>query len=296
MDIINLMEKELLRRNYSLRTIETYNYCLNNFLRYCKKDFKKINKQDIKNYLDKLINKNVSGSTINVNLNALKFLFEEILNKKLTIKIKYSKIPKTLPIFLTKEEIIKLINAIKNNKHKLMVKLMYSSGLRVSELVNLKVKDFDFENNYGWVRKGKGNKDRMFILASSLKDELLNYIKENNLEQDSFIFASYNGSMSSRSVQEIIKKATRKAKLNKNVHPHTLRHSYATHLIENGYDLTSVQGLLGHNSLETTMVYLHMAPKKFINVKSPLDDLQLEEKDKNLSYDSENIVDIRLKS
>ena len=296
MDIINLMEKELLRRNYSLRTIETYNYCLNNFLRYCKKDFKKINKQDIKNYLDKLINKNVSGSTINVNLNALKFLFEEILNKKLTIKIKYSKTPKNLPIFLTKDEIIKLINSIQNNKHKLMVKLLYSAGLRVSELVNLKVKDFDFENNYGWVRKGKGNKDRMFILASSLKDELLNYIKENNLEQDSFIFASYNGSMSSRSVQEIIKKATRKAKLNKNVHPHTLRHSYATHLIENGYDLTSVQGLLGHNSLETTMVYLHMAPKKFINVKSPLDDLQLEEKDKNLSYDSENIVDIRLKS
>src|SRR3989344_7252133 len=133
MDIINLMEKELLRRNYSLRTIETYNYCINKFLNFVNKDFKKITKQDIKDYLDKLIDKKVSGSTINVYLNSIKFLFEEVLNKKLTIKVKYSKIPKTLPIFLTKEEVVKLINAIENDKHKLMIKLLYSAGLRVSE-------------------------------------------------------------------------------------------------------------------------------------------------------------------
>ena len=102
--------------------------------------------------------------------------------------------------------------------------------------------------------------------------------------------------MSVRSVQEIIKKAAKKSKLNKKIHPHTLRHSYATHLIENGYDLTSVQSLLGHNNLNTTMIYLHIAPKKFINVKSPLDDLKLEENDKNLSYGDENIIGIRLKS
>ena len=291
MDIINLMEKELLRRNYSLRTIETYNYCINKFLNFINKDFKKITKQDIKNYLDKLIDKKVSGNTINVNLNAIKFLFENTLNKKLTIKIKYSKTPKTLPIFLTKEEVIKLIKSIENNKHKLMIKFLYSAGLRVNELVNLRVKDLDFENNYGWVRRGKGNKDRLFILASSLKQELLNHIKENNLSYDSYIFTTYNGNISARSIQEIVKKATKKSKINKKVHPHTLRHSYATHLIEDGYDITSVQALLGHNSLETTMIYLHIAPKRFINVKSPLDNLQIED-NKNSSYGYQNIRDI----
>ena len=117
MDPIQLMEKEMLRRNYSLKTIKTYNYYLNKFLNFLNKDFKKVKKQDTKNYLDKLIDKKVSGSTINVNLNAIKFLFEEILNKKLTLKIKYSKVPKTLPIFLTKEEVVILINSIENIKH-----------------------------------------------------------------------------------------------------------------------------------------------------------------------------------
>jgi site-specific recombinase XerD len=290
------MEKELSRRKYSLKTIKSYSYCLNKFLSFTSKDFKKITKQDIKDYLDNLVDRKSSGSTINLNLNALKFLFEEALNKKLTIKIKYSKTPKSLPIFLNKEEIIKLINSIENNKHRLMIKLLYSAGLRVGELINLKAEDIDFDNNYGWVRHGKGNKDRLFILASSLKNELLCYIKESNLEQESFIFTSYNGRMSARSVQEIIKKATRKAKLNKKIHPHTLRHSYATHLIENGYDLTSVQSLLGHNSLETTMIYLHITPKKFINVKSPLDDLQLGRDDKTSSYENKNINEISLKT
>jgi site-specific recombinase XerD len=286
------MEKELSRRNYSLRTIELYSYCLNKFLDFVDKDVKKITKQDIKEYLDKLVNKKVSGSTINVYLNSLKFLFEEILNKKLTIKIKYSKIPKTLPVFLSKEEVVKLINNIKNNKHKLMIKLLYSAGFRVSELLHLKVENMDFENNYGWVKKGKGNKDRLFILASSLKNELLNYIKENNLDYDSLIFTSYNGQMSARSIQEIIKKAAKKSKINKKVHPHTLRHSFATHLLEDGYDLTSVQSLLGHNSLETTMIYLHITPKRFINVKSPLDGLELAGNNKNLTYEENKIEDM----
>ena len=280
------MERELSRRNYSLKTIKTYNYSLNNFFNFVKKDFKKINKQDINAYFYYLADKNISGSTINVNLNAIKFFYQEILNKKLTIKIKYSKVPKKLPLFLTQDEIIKLIDNIENNKHKLMIKLLYSSGLRVSELLNLKVRDFDFENDYGWVRQGKGNKDRIFVIAISLKQDLIDYVKD--LDYDSFLFTSYNGRMSVRTIQEIIKKATKRSKINKKIHPHSLRHSYATHLIENGYDVSSVQSLLGHKSLETTMIYLHIAPKRFINVKSPLDNLKFN----NLSYDGKNINDI----
>ncbi len=297
MDAIELMKKEMLRRNYSLRTIKTYLYSLNKFLLYADKDIKKIKKQDIKDYLDKLTSRNKTGSTINVNLQAIKFLFEEILNKKLTLKIKFSKIPKKLPVFLTKDEIVKLINNIKNEKHNLMIKLIYAAGLRVSELVNLRIKDLEFDNGYGWVRQGKGNKDRIFVIAESLKKELTEYIKKEDLSYDSWLFNSYNGQMSTRTVQEIIKKAAKKSKINKKVHPHTLRHSYATHLIENGYDVTSVQALLGHSSMETTMIYLHIAPKKFIDVKSPLDslnfnNLQLKNNNEKLSNDDNNLVNI----
>ncbi|MBU2634507.1 MAG: site-specific integrase [Nanoarchaeota archaeon] len=287
MDVIEKYKKELLRRNYSLKTIKTYNYCLKNFFNFCHKDPKKFTKKDIKDYLETLSNK--SGSTTNVNLQALKFLMEEILHKrKYFYHIKYSKTPKKLPTVLTKEEVINLINSICNLKHRLMIELLYSAGLRVSELVNLKVFHLDFENNYGFVRKGKGNKDRLFIIAQSLKYELLKYIKENKLELGSYIFKGQRGAYSVRSIQEIVKKAAKKAKIRKNVHPHTLRHSYATHLIENGYDVASVQSLLGHNSIETTMLYLHIASPSMINVKSPLDSLNLDKK-KELPPENEGI-------
>ena len=296
MDLIELMKKEMLRRKYSLRTIKTYVDCLNKFLLFCKKEPRKITKKDIKDYLDNLQERNKTGSTINVHLNALKFAMEEILNKNFMVRIKYSKTPKTLPTVLTQEEVTNLINSIENRKHNLMIKLLYGAGLRVSELVNLKVNDLEFENNYGFVRHGKGNKDRLFIIAESIKEELLNYVKDNKLESDNYLFESYNGHISTRTIQEITKKAAKKAKIIKNVHPHTLRHSYATHLIENGYDVYSVQSLLGHNSAQTTRLYVHIASPKMIGVKSPLDalnlnkmkDLQPIKEDRNFNYESEN--------
>ena len=256
--------------------MKSYVYCVKRFLIYCKKEPKSITKHDIKDYLNILVSRNKSGSTINVYLNALKFLVEEVFNRNFNVKIKYSKISKTLPVVLSKEELSRLINEIENSKHKLMIKLMYSSGLRVNELVNLRVRDLDFNSNYGWVRHGKGNKDRLFIIADSLKLDLISYIKENNLDHDSWLFNSYNGHISVRTIQVIVKKAAKKAKILKNVHSHTLRHSFATHLIENGYDIVSVQTLLGHNSAETTMRYVHMVSPKLINVKSPLDSLNFD--------------------
>ena len=128
--------------------------------------------------------------------------------------------------------------------------------------------------NYGWVRKGKCKKDRLFIIAEKLKKELIGYISKENISKNSWLFQGQKQHhISVMTVQKIIKKASKKAAINKNVHPHTLRHSFATHLIENGYDVASVQSLLGHNSSETTMVYLHMASPNMINVKSPFDSL-----------------------
>lgn len=277
MDVIELTKKEMLRRRYSLRTIKTYIFYIKYFLKHCHKEPRKFTKKDITDYLNKLSEKNKSGSTININLQALKFMMENILNKRRWFyNIKYSKVPKELPTVLEKEEIINLINSIENKKHLLMIKILYSAGLRVSELVHLKVGDLDLINNYGWVRKGKGNKDRLFIIADSLKQEITEYIAGNKHDHDSFVFKSYKGCMSPRTIQEIIKKAAKKSKINKKVHPHTLRHSYATHLIENGYDLVSVQSLLGHNSAETTRKYLHISSPTLISVKSPIDSLNLD--------------------
>lgn len=271
MDVIYLVQKEARRRGLSNKTIATYCQCIRLFLKQTKKEIKTIKKQDIRDYLDFLLDKGAAGSTLNVTVCSLKFLFFEILAKNIMFNVKYSKKPKTLPTFLTKEETKDLINSIDNKKHKLMIKLLYSSGIRISELLNLTLENLDLERNYGWVRKGKGNKDRIFILAQSLKEELKNYIQENKVE--THLFSHHGRIYSSRTIQEIIKKAAKKAKIKKNVHPHTLRHSFATHLVENGYDIISVQSLLGHSSSDTTMVYLHLANPNLIKVKSPLDNL-----------------------
>ena len=274
-DLLYNVERELKRRNYSEKTIKSYVYCIKKFLEWVKKDNpRKITKHDIKEFLYYHAEKNKSSSTLNLYLQALKFALEKILNKRFFAELPFSKKAKSLPVVLSKEEVKKLIDSIENDKHKLMIRLMYSAGLRLNELICLKVKDIEFDNMYGWVRKGKGNKDRLFIIAESIKNELSDYIKTNNLPSESWLVTGRKGHISGRSVQNIVRINSKKAGILKSVHPHTLRHSFATHLIENGYDLTSVQTLMGHNSVETTMVYVHMKKPKMINVKSPLDGLE----------------------
>ena len=272
MDIIELMKRELIRRKYSYRTIKSYVFCFNQFLKKCHKEPRKMNKSDVTDYLDSIAYKS-SASTLNLHLQSIKFALEQILNKRFFVKMPFSKVPKKLPIFLTKDEVVRLFEVIKNRKHSLMIRLMYSAGLRVSELVNLKIMDFEFERDYGWVRNGKGGKDRLFLIAKKLKSEILDFIKNENLSNESFLFSGLNGSISTKSVYLIVKRATKIAKINKKIHPHTLRHSFATHLIEDSYPVSTVQSLLGHNSIETTMVYIHMTKPKLIDVESPYDKL-----------------------
>tara|TARA_Y100000310_G_scaffold199260_1_gene199257 strand:+ start:790 stop:1611 length:822 start_codon:yes stop_codon:yes gene_type:complete len=273
MDIKQLIEDEARNRRMSERTIESYTFCVEKFFKWRKKEPKKVTKKDIKDFVSYLNSKGYAGNTINVYVNALRFLLQEILAKRVLWNIKYSKKPKTLPVVLTQEETARLIETIKNPKHKLLVKILYGAGLRVSEVVNLKIENFELEKGYGWVRKGKGNKDRLMIIPKLVIPELKNFLKMNKIEKG-FIFLGWKGRhLHTRSVQEIVKRASKKAKIKKNVHPHTLRHSFATHLVENGYDVASVQSLLGHASMNTTMIYVHMAAPNLINVVSPLDSL-----------------------
>ena len=267
MDVLYLIEQEAKRRNLSPRTIETYQFCVANFFKRVKKEPKKVTKADVKWFLDYLVNKKVASNTLNVYLNAIRFFMVEVLAKRVTLNIKYAKTPKRLPQVLTKLEVQKLINSITNPKHRLIVELLYSAGLRLSEVINLKVDDLDLQSSIGWVRKGKGRKDRLFIISKKIKHKL----KQRVQLETKYVFPGRNGCLHPRTIQEIVKKAGKKAKIRKKVHPHMLRHSFATHLIQNGYDVNSVQSLLGHSSSQTTMVYIHMASPSLVNVKSPYD-------------------------
>ena len=270
--LIEQLQKEGLRRNLSPRTIQTYAHCIQQFLHHVHhKELKTITKEEIRNYLDKFL---TCPNTLNVHLNALKFFYEHVLHKKLTVNIQFSKTAKRLPEFLTKEELVDLLSNIKNSKHLLMIELMYGTGMRVSELLYLKIKDIAFEQNYGWVRQGKGRKDRPFIIPLKLKEKLLTLIQDEQLTSENFLFCSNRQKQySASSLRAIIQEATRKSTITKNIHPHTLRHSFATHLIQNGYAVTELQPLLGHSKVETTMIYVHMATPNMLTVKSPYDSL-----------------------
>tara|TARA_Y100000310_G_C20580646_1_gene762791 strand:- start:109 stop:951 length:843 start_codon:yes stop_codon:yes gene_type:complete len=278
MQVMEMVRKEALRRGYSLETIKTYNSCLEKFFRIYRKDPKSITKKDVENYVDQMVKWNRASSTINVHVSALQFFFSKVLKKKLMVDIPYSKRRKRFPEYLIKEDLVRLLNVIDNKKHKLIVALLYASGMRLSELLNLRVKEIDFINNQGWVRGGKGNKDRPFILAHSLKQDLQSWIKENNLENDSLLFTGRKGKLNSSTVREILKKASKKANL-KHVHPHMMRHSFATHLALAGHSASEIQSLLGHSNIETTITYTHMARIQMLNIKSPYDSLSTNEKE-----------------
>ena len=263
------LKRECNRRRYSPRTIETYSECINKFLKFTNKGLDKISKQDVRLYLDNLAERGLAGSSLNVNLMAIRFLLEDILRKNVHLNIRYSKHSEKLPRVLTKEEVFLLIRNIKNNKHKIMISLMYGAGLRVSELINLKIKEVDWRKGYGLVRQGKGRKDRIFIIPERLKRVIM--ALSVGRDKEDYLFLTNRGERYNiRSLQEIVRKASKLARL-EGVHCHTLRHSFATHLIENGYSVSEVQSLLGHKSPETTMVYLHTASPSMINIRSPLD-------------------------
>ena len=276
MDELYSLKREALRRGLSHKTILTYTQCVKQFMAHCRKDFASVRKSDITSYIDRLIDNNACGNTLNVHINALRFMFQEVLGRRVTLKIKYCKRPKILPVYLTKQEIVRLFEAVTNPTHKLVLELMYSAGLRVGELVELRRGSLDFENSIGWVRRGKGGKDRSFIIARCLTERLKEHLKE--LPAEAYLFKGRQGHLTIRSIQEIVRHASLRAGITKKVHPHSLRHSFATHLIENGYDVVAVQPLMGHSSAETTHMYVHMASPMRIGVRSPYDDLLKEER------------------
>ncbi len=269
MNVREAIAKKAMLRGLSYQTIKTYANVVETFFQRYRKDPFEVTKNDVEKHCLMLLENGSPGNTINVHLNALKFFYKEVLGRTLMVDIRYLKVPQRLPEFLTQEEVKQLLSNIINKKHFLMIIVMYSSGMRVSELLNLKVKDLQLSEGYGWIRAGKGNKDRVFIVAEKLRSELEQWI--NGLNAGQFVFSNKGRRMSAQTVRAILKKATKLSGIMKNIHPHTLRHSFSTHLLENGYAVTDLQPLLGHSKLETTLVYTHLARPKLLNIKSPYD-------------------------
>lgn len=258
-------------RGFSPRTVKSYLHYINNFLIWSNKQPKYIKAVDVRNYLEKLARANRSSSTLNTAYSALQFYFGKIMYRRFFIHIPRAKKPQKLPQVLTKAEIIRLLGTITNVKHKLLVALMYSSGLRISEVIKLKVKDLDFANQILYVRQGKGNKDRQTLLPTSLLDVLQKYTSCHDANEYVFI-SNRGGYLSQRAVQKVFSNALKQANIKKDATCHSLRHSFATHLLENGTDIRYIQELLGHKRLATTQIYTKVANNKLKDISSPLDE------------------------
>lgn len=264
---VGKLKAELRMRGFSNLTARNYGFFVNKFLIRINKKAEDLNEDDAKLYLSELF-ETKSKNTIMLAAAALKFFYIEILKKSFS-EIRVPKKDKPLPEVLTKEEVRKLIDAADNVKSRLIISTLYSSGLRVSELVNLKTDDINLLENTGWVRRGKGSKDRLFAISKELALELQDYLRG---REHKFIF-SKEKPLTTRNIQKIIKGAKVRAGLNKKVTPHTLRHSFATHLLENGTDIRIIQQMLGHSSLATTQVYTHVSSDQIRKVVNPLSDL-----------------------
>lgn len=263
-------------KRYSPNTIKTYGDALKSFLVfYREKAISAINNNDVIVYNNEYILKNnLSASYQNQIINAIKLFFRTILETKIEIdKIHRPKRSKVLPNVLSKEEIKMLLNAHSNIKHKMMLSLMYSCGLRRSELLNLKPTDIDSKRNIVIIRQAKGKKDRIVPLSTKILEMLRNYYIAYKPKTWLFEGQAENTKYDGRSLSNVLKQALAKTKINKSVSLHWLRHSYATHLLESGTDLRYIQELLGHSSSKTTEIYTHVSTKSIQQIKSPFDDL-----------------------
>lgn len=263
---------------YSENTIRTYVDCFKEFINYYNtKELSELSQPDIQSYLLYLVNERcISTSYQNQAINAIKFYYEKVL--KGPRRVYYIERPRKeqqLPNVLSEQEIKSIINSITNLKHKCMIMTCYSGGLRVGELLNLKPADIESDRMQIRIRGAKGKKDRVTLLSARLLELLRQYYKMYKPKEWLFE-GQMGGQYSERSVQNVLKIACERVKIKKHVSMHTLRHSFATHLLENGTDLRYIQSLLGHSSPKTTQIYTHITTKGIDQIVNPLDRLTLD--------------------
>lgn len=277
MEVLIQYRSLLAVKAYSVNTIETYCSLFKRYLLYLeqlKLVASDVNESVILNYLKILVlQKKISPTLQNQTINAIKFYYEKVLyQERKTYHLERPLKQHRLPKVLSKAEIKKLLKAVSNLKHQCILELGYSAGLRIGEVISLKLTDIDSNRMLIRVEQGKGNKDRYTVLSPNLLKKLRIYFKAHRPQH--FLFEGPNHqAYSSSSIQKVLKRATVQAGIRKRVTYHMLRHSFATHLLESGTDLRVIQELLGHNSSKTTEIYTHVSDVLIRKVSSPLDNL-----------------------
>lgn len=265
---IEQLRSELRVRGYSPRTVVSYVRCVEEFLKYIGSDVGKARRDEVMKFLLMKRDKGYASQTINLYLNAIQFLYRHILKLGRGLGIRYSKRNKRLPVVLSRDEIHRIIEGIRNHKHRLLVELAYGAGLRVSEVVALRIRDIELERLTLWVRGGKGGKDRMTIFPEKIVAGLR--ARAAGRDGSDFLFESERGGrLTSRTAQKIFEKAMLEAGISKGATFHSLRHSFATHLLENGVDIRYIQELLGHENIRTTQRYTQVAHSMISTIRSP---------------------------
>ena len=259
-------------QRYSESTIETYTHFISKFLKYHSfKEYYTL--ADVDRFVEtEIASKKYSISSHRQCISALKHYFELTEQEEIdTANLKRPDKSKYLPVVLSKEEVIDLLRATRNLKHRCVLALIYSSGLRIGELLNLQLQDIDVDRRQILIKQAKGRKDRYVMLAESFLPLFYNYLQ--TYAPKKYFAEGYDENQySSSAVRRFLKDSCRRAKIRKRVTPHTLRHSYATHMLENGIDLRYIQELLGHSRPETTMIYTHVTQKDLSKIRSPLDE------------------------
>ena len=271
---ITQYEKRLKIKRYAKSTIKTYISQIKMFLSFFRKDAKSISISEIEMYIRKCVEQDkISFSTQKAVLGTIKLFYKLVFDKDIAIEYLYpSRQEYKLPNVLSQKEVKTLLENISNIKHKALLSLIYSGGLRISELLNLKIQDIDSDRMRIYIKGSKNNRDREVMLSEKILELLRKYFREYKPKE--YLFEGQKGgAYSARSVQEILKKALKKAGIKKHATVHTLRHSFATHLIENGTDIRIVQELLGHKNIKTTQIYTHITDQTKRKIKSPFDDL-----------------------
>ncbi len=261
---------------YSENTIRVYRECFEEFINHFPgREIDSITHENILGFMRYLVEeRGISSSYQNQAVNAIKFYYERVKKgKRDTYYIERPRREKVLPEVLSEMEVRAILGALENIKHRCLIMTAYSAGLRVGELLHLKPVDIDSSRMQIRVRQGKGRKDRVTLLSTRLLELLRQYYREYRPQE--YLFEGVaGGRYSERSVQQILKRACRKAGIRKHVTMHTLRHSFATHLLEHNTDLRYIQELLGHSSPKTTQIYTHITTKGLDQIKSPLDHLE----------------------
>lgn len=267
---LSSLAQELIIRGFSARTIKQYIAHNQRFLQFVGKSAREVGAEDIKKYLLFLrVQENYTNTSLNNVISALKFYYQGILKRRLFFSIKRPVREKFLPVVLSRSDIQRIIDATNNPKHRLLLSVAYGAGLRVSEVVGLRVGDIDVDELAVHVKGAKGNKDRLTIFPEKLVADTQKLVA-GKATQD-FVFPSARGGkLTTRTAQKIFEHALAGSGVKRSASFHSLRHSFATHLLENGVDLRYVQELLGHESVKTTQRYTHVSKVALHNIRSPL--------------------------